>query len=421
MFSHVFVDKNLLIKTSSILFIFLPVSLISGPFISDLSISLIALFFLFYCYKEKNFSFFKNNFFYFLLLFWLYLVLNSLFINFNLDSLKISFFYIRFYIFVIACIYIIERNVTVVKFFYYSLFLCFSILIIDGYCQQLLGFNLFGIDKFHPDRISSFFGDELILGSYIARLSPLFFGLSIIFLKNSNIKFLFFFVAFILLNILIIFSGERTSFFLFNLIIFFMIIFLKNFDGYRFKIFLVIIFSVFALIFSLKDIQKRTFELSVEQIKPMISGKSNYYFSVMHTDHYNTAFKMFKDNKLFGVGIKNFRKYCSDPKYSSGDYSCSTHPHNMVIQILSELGIVGFLFYFYIIFFVFKKFVINILLNSNNLINRYSDYKIVIFTGLIITLFPFIPSGNIFNNWLNIFYWIYVPFLFAKGNLKPSF
>ena len=66
-----------------ILFTLIPLFLITGPFLSDLSISLISILFLLYCYKKKNFSYLKNNYFYFFLFFWGYLLFNSLINNFN--------------------------------------------------------------------------------------------------------------------------------------------------------------------------------------------------------------------------------------------------------------------------------------------------------------------------------------------------
>ena len=59
---------------------------------------------------------------------------------------------------------------------------------------------------------------------------------------------------------------------------------------------------------------------------------------------------MFLDNKIFGVGMKNFRNYCSDDKYQVSKLSCSTHPHNTYIQILTETGLFGFLFILVLLF-----------------------------------------------------------------------
>ena len=58
----------------------------------------------------------------------------------------------------------------------------------------------------------------------------------------------------------------------------------------------------------------------------------------------NCFSKKFKDNKIFGKGPKIYRYICDDPKFRINTWSCSTHPHNYYIQILAELGILGFLF-----------------------------------------------------------------------------
>ncbi len=84
-------EKNIFYHFPSLLFSLIPFFLITGPFLSDLSVTLISLIFLIYCIKEKNFSYFKNKYFYFFLIFWAYLIINSLinsFIhNFNNDGL----------------------------------------------------------------------------------------------------------------------------------------------------------------------------------------------------------------------------------------------------------------------------------------------------------------------------------------------
>ena len=68
-------------------------------------------------------------------------------------------------------------------------------------------------------------------------------------------------------------------------------------------------------------------------------------FSDNHQNHIKTAIKIFDDNKFFGIGVKQFRLICNDPKYLENKHSCSTHPHNIYFQILAELGLLGFLLY----------------------------------------------------------------------------
>ena len=41
-----------------------------------------------------------------------------------------------------------------------------------------------------------------------------------------------------------------------------------------------------------------------------------------------------------------FRVLCSKEEYKVNEFSCSTHPHNYYLQMLSENGIIGFLLIF---------------------------------------------------------------------------
>ena len=50
---------------------------------------------------------------------------------------------------------------------------------------------------------------------------------------------------------------------------------------------------------------------------------------------YNSGYKIFSDNLILGSGPNNFRYTCSENKYYQSKYSCSTHPHNIPIQLLS--------------------------------------------------------------------------------------
>ena len=156
-------EKFIFYKFPVLLFSLIPFFLITGPLLSDLSVSLISLLFLIYCLKKKDFSFFKKNYFYFFLLFWFYLLINSLINNFNIDSLKISFFYFRYGVFVVAIAALLNFNEKFIKYFFVCLFLCFVVLILDGFYQYFFGENILGFKTPDSHRVSSFFQDEQIL------------------------------------------------------------------------------------------------------------------------------------------------------------------------------------------------------------------------------------------------------------------
>ena len=323
------------------LFFLIPFFLITGPFLSDLSISLISILFLIYCLKERNFSYFKNKYFYFFLIFWIYLILNSLINNFNIDSLKISFFYFRYGVFVLAIVQLLYVDDRFIKYFFYCIFFCFAIF--DGFYQYFVGKNILGWKKWKNNK---FFGEEKILGSYITRLWPIFFALSILVLKKKNSLFYFIILIFILSEALIFVSGERSAFFYINLSAIFVILLSEKLQKLRLTILLTSIFLIVIISFVNPAAKNRIIDHTLNQMNLINKdlrdneGKKKYegiyIFSMQHTHHYLSAYRMFLDNKILGVGVKNFRRFCDYEKYKESRFSCSSHPHNTYIQILAD-------------------------------------------------------------------------------------
>lgn len=96
---------------------------------------------------------------------------------------------------------------------------------------------------------------------------------------------------------------------------------------------------------------------------------------------------------------------------------CTTHPHNFLLQLLSEIGILGALFVFFgFIYFSYRYlryFYDTYFFNKSKITN--AELCLIIY--FIITLFPFVTSGNFFNNWLNMISIIHISFyMFYKSN-----
>ncbi len=425
MFKNYINYKNIFVNFPGILISLLPALLISGPFLSDLAISIVTILFLINTFKNKLFQYYKNLFFLVFILFYVYLVLNSLINNFNLDSLKISIFYFRYGIFSLAFWYILNQNKNVLKYLFYCFACCFIFLIIDGYYQYFTSFNLFGlkIDS-GTNRPSSLFGDELILGSYLSRLYGIFFGLAIYlynFINDKN-KFYFLGIIFVLVETLIFLSGERASFFYLNLSSIFVIVLIKDYKVFRSMI-MIFTFILISLITLVNDNAKsRIIDKTIAQMN-FDSNQRIKAFSQHHEDHYLSALRMFKDNKLLGVGVKNFRNYCDVDKYKINETSCATHPHNTYIQILTEIGIIGFLFILSVlILFVYK--VIKHFFMTFKKKYYFNGLEVCLLSAISITLWPVVPTGNFFNNWLSIIYYLPIGILlfsFDNRNKKINF
>ena len=164
----------------STLTIIIPFLLLTGPFLPDFAVSLCAIFFLYNSLKYPKIyvKYYKNKFFIYFIIFWLIMIVSSLFSLNILFSLKTSFFYIRFILFSLSTWFLLKNYPRFPTLFYYSLIFSISILILDSFLQFFTNKNIFGWPIIGT-RLSSFFKDELILGSYLSRLLPLTFALYI--------------------------------------------------------------------------------------------------------------------------------------------------------------------------------------------------------------------------------------------------
>ncbi|WP_082256596.1 O-antigen ligase family protein [Candidatus Pelagibacter communis] len=420
-------NNNIKVSFSEILFVSLPILLISGPLLSDFAITFISLAFLFEKIYRNDFSAIKDKYFYIFLIFWIYLVINSLLNNINPDSLKISFSYIRFGLFVFAAAELIKKNEKLIIYFFYCLLFCFCILIFDGFLQYFSGKNLMGIEIYDDGRISSLFGDELILGSYISRLWPILFGLAILLKHDYKINFKILILIFILSEVLVFLSGERSSFFFINLSAIFLILTMK--DNKKIRLITLTISLILITIISAinSDAKKRIIDKTfkqmnlsnfVDEAKKIENNETNIYiFSKNHNEIYKASLSIFLDNKLFGVGLKNFRHFCSKEKYFKSRLSCSTHSHNHYVQFLTELGLFGFTF----IICLFALLLFKIFSHLKKIFEGqylFDDFELCMISCILISLWPIIPTGNFFNNWLSILY--YLPLVFIKWNIEKK-
>jgi O-antigen ligase len=389
------------LKIISILCASLVPILVTGPFLPDLIISCLSIWFLYYTLQNKIYKVYQNIYFYFFIAFWLVCIFSSLLSSDILFSLKGSLFYIRIAIFALLISYLIDQNKKILDYFYYAFLITFSSLIIDGYFQYFTNFNLFGYTLIDI-RVSSFFGNELILGSYLTRLFPLLFALFVIRSNKHPLEIYFISILFILIDILIFLAGERASFALLNLSTLFIIIFISNYKLLRISVFVISLFIIFFLTINDQRLYNRYIKSPIESFG--LNNEKKYFFTPAHDSLIKTAWNMFLDKPILGHGPRLFRVKCHDLKYATGVQPCDQHPHNFYVQLLAETGIVGFLFLagllFYFIYlsirYLFQYFIHK---------KKYlSDYQICLLSGLLITIWPLTTNGNIFTNHLMLFY-----------------
>ncbi len=385
--------------------IIMPGLLISGPFLSDLGISIVSIIFLINSKKNHLIKYYNNYYFKFFVLFCLILILSSLLSDNTLLSLKNSLFYFRFGIFSLCFWYLLEKKIPLIKYLFISILICFSSLVIDGYIQYIFGRNLFGYELYNEYRVSSFFGSELILGSYLARFFPILFGLFVVLDQPKKSKSLLFFVTliFILVEGLIFLSGERLALFFMNLSAIYIILMLKEYRMYRFWTYITSLSLIILMLNLFPSAKERLIDQTIHDFTRN-KNDTLYIFSKPHTDMYITAYRIFLDNKFFGVGPRQYRNTCVE--YSVSEYSCETHPHNTYLEILSESGIFTFLTII-IIFITICVLSVKHLFSKlfGNKKGIFNDFEVCLLSSIIISLWPFSPSGSFFNNWMSIVYY----------------
>ena len=427
MYELKFIKSNLF----SILVVLLIPSLITGPFIPNLILSLSSVVFLFFIIKKKMWKIFDNIFFYFFFSFCLLCIISSLLSDDILFSLKTSLFYFRTGLFASLISFLISNNKNFVRYLFLSLSISFFLLIVDGYYQYFNSTNLLGQvvpGSWDGTRLSSLFGDELILGSYLSRLLPIFIALY--FLKQKYFKFddLVFFIVFSLVCVLIYLSGERASFVFLFLTLFTLFIF--NYNNKYFNLFFLLVL-VIIYIFAITNpkLNYRMFKSVLSNDLKIINNENKIVlpkigeiiiFSDGHNTLIRTAYNMFKDKPILGVGPNMFRMKCSDERYifDKNKHYCDTHPHNFYIQIAAETGVIGlmliFLFFFHILYKILKNFFY--IFNKKK---THNNYEIFILMSIMITIFPFVTNGNFFNSWLVNIYSIGLGF-YINYNYKEN-
>ena len=415
-----------------------PLFLLLGPLISEVYLILLVLFALYYIHKENKFHFYKNKFVIFFFIFYVSTLISTLINFYNYDYAKSGILFFRIPLFSIAIWYSLTKYDLFSKkiIIFYIIFL--SIIIIDSLIQFSFGKNILGYNVI-SSRISSFFGEELILGGFLLRTLPFFLICIILndkfFYKKLNIIY---YLIISLICVTIYLTGERSSFFL--LILFFTTIFFSNKYLRKF----IIIITIFSIFFSFIISQ---FRLS-DEINPstrmfaktynQLTGKGEeqygkykkklfnkvYIFSHDHHGHYLLSYKIFKDFPILGTGPKGFRYLCRNKIYIlENNDGCSTHPHNTYVQILTSNGIIGFLFliigFLYLLIEIFrckKK------INNQKQFDKYMVAENVILSAIFVNFWPLIPAGNFFNNWISMSYFYPIGFyLYFKFRNEKKF
>ena len=408
-----FKKENILYKLSLILILFLPFSIVLSSVAMNIIVVLLSISFLAITISQKI-NYLKNDIFLKLLI--AYLIFSFVVLIFSTDwvnSFSRTIGFIRFICLAYGLAYFLSyKEFKYLKFITMGWLLFFLFISLDLIFEFFVGFNFIGISNQFPGRLSSFLGDELKIGNY-------YLGFAL--LASTTIYYFFdkkfFILSIIIFLIISLMIGERANF-------------LKLFFATLFFIFFSTIISkkIKSIIISLLVIMPLLLINLNENIKIRFNnqfinaitdkGLKNFYYNSQYGAHFSTGIKIILNYPLTGIGFKNFHTECEKKEYedkkfllSDSDLRCSTHPHQLHLDIASSVGIIGYLILISsIIYLIFSNF--KLYFRTSNLFTLSS------LSFIIFTLFLPLPSGSFFTSYGATIFWFNIGLVLAFREKK---
>jgi len=363
-----------------ILFSLIPITIVAGSAVSLANILLIDLSFIILIIYKKNFDFLKNKTIIYFFIFYIYLIFNSyISVDYSVGALR-NFGFFRIIILFAAFNYFFQDETFYKKMFKFWLIVIFIVLI-DVLFESFTGKNMLGFGGSYGKRIVSFFKDEPIVGGYLNGFYLIIIGFLLNELKDDKNFFIILLSVIFIISILL--TGERSNTMKAILGITILLLLYKNLNIKKKVITIAtMMLLIFILVFNSSNFLKNRF---VNQVKSYFD-QNNTYFQL-----YKSSYEVFKNNKLLGVGNKNYRVETCNNINKNYKYICTTHPHQIYFEFLSEHGLIGTL----IILSIFYKLIFSKILKT---ISEENYIKIGSLIYLTLVFTPVIPSGAFFSS-----------------------
>jgi hypothetical protein len=406
----------------SILLILIPIVLITGPALPDIFLSLIAMYFLVISILKKKWEYYKNPIVVGFIIFCIYGILRSLFSDMPVASLtnEGSAFYFRYIFFSMGIWYLLDHNPYLPKCFIFISVICLAFVCLDGLYQYFVGINIIGNHKIGINRLTSFFGKEPILGRYISYLSIFTFALIYQNFQKTKKMLLLSVVFLVMCEVVVFLSGERAPFFYISFFTVLLVIFIPKFRIYRIVGIVISMFIILGILLINPNAKERMVNQTIEEISE--TKLSVLPYSTAHEEHYISSLKMFYEYPLFGIGTNTFRYQSQKHQYRSEKNDINSHPHHYYIQVLAELGIVGFgflvSFYLYISLIGFKQLLFILLPNNKS---KQIPFEFLLYPMILFVYWwPIIPHMSFYNNWNNVLMMLPLGFFmkYFHGNIN---
>ena len=423
-------------KILSFFIALMPVSYAVGSLILSINSFVIIIYGL-YNFKSEIFTVNNKSLGYLIYFFFFYVIFITVYNNINfLDQSELykeniikSFLYLRYLLLFLVVNKLAEKGLLQINYLYYTSMFMVSFLLLDILLQFYSGKNIFGIVSEDPNRLAGFFGNEYIAGGYLQIFSFFLILSSILFSKSKKIFLAMFLISTILLVISIPMTGNRMPFILFLLCLLLFSFLERRLRKISLTICLVF-FTLFTILINLepKEIKGYNKVLKIHSLthdfyknskdiflnsKTLFEGNMKNEVKSAHLKTFYAGVDLWKENRVFGSGLKSFRINC---KFGFNKL-CSTHPHNYYIELLLDVGLIGFLS-------ISSIFVISLwgFLKKNYLTFSKTFYeRLLVLPPFLIVFayaFPIKSSGSFFTTTVSTFIFLFLAILINSEKIK---
>lgn len=316
--------------------------------------------------------------------------------------------------------YLAIRNLFYYKVLNFKIILivtCLSttFLSIDIFVQHIYKKDIFGFEPWHG-RYAGLFIDEAIAGSYIQKFS--FISILTVFVLNISTiqKKLLINIIVIVLGLGILMSTDRAPFIVYLFQVIILIILSAKFRSiYLISFILLCVISIlifknnsvikdrYLFLNNLVNFDQEIYTDPNSKLNDKVEINYNHQFlnkKIFQDDYFKifySGYVVWKENPILGTGNKSFNKSCSKLLEMNKDILCAPHTHNLYLEILVNIGGIGF--------FLFLSFVFSIFFTIKKNFSYNPKIYLFIIIILIAELLPLRSYGSIFTTVNGSIFW----------------